>query len=239
MGKNDIEISVIVPTYNCEQVLEGTLRSIFEQECSSYECIVVDGLSTDRTVDIAFEYKKRHGGLVLISSCADEGIYDAMNKGVKMAHGTYIVFMGAGDTFADKMVLSQIRRYNDDIVYGYVRAYNESESYFIRNKMNLLTSFVYRPICHQAIFAKRKILLEYPFELRYKYVADQAWILKMYSLHKKFRYVDKLIANYGLNGFSSTEQGRCIAIEEINDARSRYLPTRNRITKLAKKILAR
>lgn len=237
MEKKLVDISVIIPTYNCAEMLEKSMKSIFQQKNSSFECVVVDGKSTDCTVNVAERFKEKYAEQVIVISEKDQGIYDAMNKGVKCARGQYVVFLGAGDTFCDEHVLEQISGHNEDIVYGYVQAFDESSTYIFKRKMNFLTAFKYSPICHQAIFAKRDLLEKYPFELRYKYVADQAWILRMYSLHKKFKYIDLMVANYGLDGFSSTEEGRKSAVNEILDAKRRYLPVRSFMIKIVKKVI--
>lgn len=237
MKETLVDISVIIPTYNCAELLEKSMKSVFEQKNSSFECVIADGKSIDCTLETAKKYQGKYADQVTIISEKDQGIYDAMNKGVKAAKGRYVVFLGAGDTFCDAHIFEKIAGHREDIVYGYVNAYDSENAYIFKRKMNFFTAFKYSPICHQAIFAKRELLERYPFELRYRYVADQAWILRMYSLHKKFKYIDLKIANYGLDGFSSTEEGRKQAVEEILDAKKRYFPVRSFMIRSIKKII--
>lgn len=237
MERPVFDISVIIPTYECAEALEESLKSVFEQKNCNFECVVADGGSKDRTIDVAEGYQARYKDRIRILSEKDQGIYDAMNKGVKIAKGDYVVFLGAGDTFCDAHVLEKISGHTEDIVYGYVQAEDAGERYPLKRKMNFFTAFKYRPICHQAVFAKKSLLKAYPFELKYRYVADQAWIMRMYSMHKKFCYVDVMIANYAMDGFSSSKEGRKAAVEEILDAKKRYFPVRSFLINGMRKII--
>lgn len=228
------KLSIIVPTYNCAEGLKKTLQSIFSQKNCSYECIVMDGKSTDGTVQVATAYKEKYPDLMKVFSDKDQGIYDAMNKGVTHASGEYIYFLGAGDTFISQTALSNIEGHHEDIVYGYVKTHDGEVHSELKEKMNFLSSFHYRPICHQAIFARKELLVQYPFELSYTYIADQAWMLRMYSLHKKFKYIDDAIIDYGFDGFSSSEKGRLAAVEEMDRAKRAYTPVQYFIYRLIK-----
>lgn len=108
-----IKFSIITITYNAEAVLERTLESVAAQTYPEIEHIIVDGASKDSTLTIAEEYSRQsdaahNGHHVIIKSEPDKGIYDAMNKGLEHAMGTYIVFMNAGDTFASSSTLTDI-----------------------------------------------------------------------------------------------------------------------------------
>lgn len=97
-----IKISLITVTYNAEQVLKATLDSVFKQEYPAIEHIIIDGASTDNTVGMAKDYMEKsfasdNGHEVRLLVEPDNGIYDAMNKGIAMATGDYICFLNAGD----------------------------------------------------------------------------------------------------------------------------------------------
>ena len=100
-----MKVSVITVCYNAEEDIEKTLLSVIKQSYKDFEYIVVDGKSKDRTMEIVNRYSKR---ITRMASELDTGIYNAMNKGVRMATGDYCIFMNAGDTFAGAEVLKQV-----------------------------------------------------------------------------------------------------------------------------------
>ena len=109
-------ISIITITFNAEKTLRRTMESVANQTCRDYEHIVIDGASRDRTLAIARSYEG-----VRILSEPDRGLYDAMNKGIAMARGEYLLFLNAGDTFSGPEVLeayAERTRKGDDIIFG-------------------------------------------------------------------------------------------------------------------------
>ena len=159
-------------------------------------------------------------------------------KGVQLAQGKYIQFLGAGDTLVDSTTLKNVAEFcgkdKFDVIYGYVNIDGYAGK-TIKNKINFLTSFRYRPICHQAIYAKNELLKKFPFQLKYKYVADQDWIMKTYASRAKYKYIGIPIANYNLNGFSSTEQGKREGRKEIMEAKRNAFPLQCALIQLFKK----
>ena len=111
------KLSIITVTYNAEQTLERTLKSVRSQSYSDIEHIVVDGKSTDNTISLI---KKLEGDKMKWISEPDQGLYDAMNKGIKMATGDYLCFLNAGDTFFNENTVKLIMQSNNtaDIFYG-------------------------------------------------------------------------------------------------------------------------
>src|SRR5687767_5868627 len=100
-------ISIIIPTYNSGQVIDSALASVASQSLSNYEVIVVDGLSTDETLQIAQKYLDQ-GLKIIVVSEKDSGIYDAMNKGLKIATGRWIYFLGSDDTLFSQQTLERV-----------------------------------------------------------------------------------------------------------------------------------
>ncbi len=198
--KNDL-VTVVTVTYNAEEFLEESILSVLNQTYSDIEYIIIDGGSTDKTLDIIKKYKDKISYWV---SEPDEGIYFAMNKAIEKATGKWINFMNAGDTFIDNETITYIMQHNNhdsEIIYGNVKIgsrirkpHNNEESY------DDTTS-----ICHQTLFAKTKLMKETPFDTKYKISSDHDFILKMYKKDKKFQYLDKEIANFLLNGLSDTQ----------------------------------
>ena len=117
--------SIITVTYNAEKVLERTLRSVAEQSYARIEYIVIDGASTDGTMEIVTSYKSQSPGLVRfeVISEPDKGLYDAMNKGLRVATGDYVWFLNAGDTLQSPETVARLaevaeRNGMPDILYG-------------------------------------------------------------------------------------------------------------------------
>jgi len=200
-----MNLSVITVCYNCEKALSRTLASVEQQLDQDFEYIIIDGKSTDRTVEIAWEYNSKIKKMTIISE-EDMGIYDAMNKGVKLAGGDYVYFLNAGDCFYTDDVVLRIKKIltpQYDIVYGNIFANDK----IVLQRPNITRRdliYLERMICHQAIFAKRELLLNTPFDVKYKICADRDWLVKNLLLNKTFFYVkDMTIAVYDTTGVSS------------------------------------
>lgn len=200
-----MKISVITVCYNCENEIYNTLESVAQQTNKEFEYIVIDGHSTDKTLEVVKAFHNRINNMIVVSE-EDQGIYDAMNKGVRAASGEYVFFLNAGDVFFDELVLHKIKdslACGADIVYGNILKNDKVEKY----KKNIkLFDLIYleRMICHQAIFAKRELLLLLPFNTEYKICADRDWLIRSIYLHKKIFYVkDLIVCIYDTNGVSS------------------------------------
>lgn len=199
-----MKLSIITVCYNCRDNIHKTLDSVASQESDNYEYIIVDGKSTDGTLDVVNSYTKKINNMIVISE-DDQGIYDAMNKGVRHAHGDYVFFLNAGDVFYNSDVISNVTKLfpkGYDIIYGNVLVNDRIERYENYSWFDFI--YLGRTICHQAIFAKRQLLLKEPFDLNYKICADRDWLIKMLSRGKKFFYAKELIvAVYDTTGISS------------------------------------
>lgn len=201
-------ISIITVVYNCEITVENTLKSILSQTYENKELIVVDGKSTDNTMTIVSKYKDKIGTII---SEPDKGIYDAMNKGVKYAKGDWICFMNSGDAFYNDNVLSQVSlQLTDD--YGIVYGDTDSITQYghiidIAKTPNYIKENM--PCCHQSCFAKRLLLLEYPFDLSYKIVADYNFVFQAYINGVGVKKIDVIVATYNAaDGFSANNKYR-------------------------------
>lgn len=179
-----IRLSVITVTYNAEQVLEPTLKSIFAQDYDDIESIVIDGGSSDGTVNIL---KKYDAQIACWVSEPDQGLYDAMNKGLKKATGDYVCFINAGDILYSSTTVSrmmeEIRKNNlPDVIYG--------ETAMIDGVGNRLGMRRLKPpkrlswksfkwgmlVCHQSFLVKRKIAPFY--DTGYRLAADYDWCIR-------------------------------------------------------------
>lgn len=190
-----------MPTYNCGRKIEDTLQSVFSQTRDLFELIVVDGASTDDTLDFIRKYED---DLTLISE-KDKGVYYAFNKGIDLATGKYLYFIGAGDCLKAG-ILEQIKDFlppdKPSLIYG--TCYFTKQKY-INGKEFTETLFIRDNICHQGIFYHRNLFdVVGKYELRYKLFADWMFNLKCFldeRINKQF--IDYVIADYEEGGMSS------------------------------------
>lgn len=197
-------VSIILATYNCGPKVEKTIKSIISQNKDLFELIVIDGNSTDDTLETVRKYEN---DLILISE-EDRGVYDAYNKGINLATGKYFYFIGAGDCLkADVLdyVKDVLQPENIDFMYG--------DAYFNKNQMSHGGEFsnlrlCLTNICQQAIFYHHKIFSQLGrFELRYKIYSDWVLNIKCYgSKEIRKKYIQKTIAEYEGGGLSETEK---------------------------------
>jgi len=183
-------ISIIIPTHNCSDVLAGAINSVTQQYYQQWELIIVDGGSSDGTLEIIKNYQDHISQWV---SEPDGGIYDAMNKGVKVAKGDWIYFLGADDILVNILhkISPQLRNSNR-IYYGNVYMPNKNIFYDGKFSANKLMN---KNICHQAIFYPRTVFEKYEYSLKYPRGGD--WDLNMRlwgDPSYKFSYLPFLIA---------------------------------------------
>lgn len=211
--KNDLPlVTVVTVVYNDAFHLEATIKSVLSQTYPNLEYIIIDGGSTDGTVEIIRKYKAK---LAFWVSEKDEGIYDAMNKGIRAAKGAWINFMNSRDLFFDPDVINEIFNYNQadyDVIYGNVLI-NYPNGFLRLAKPRSLSALWQGMICsHQAVFGRSELLRKMPFDLKYKLAADFDLLYKLKQANHKFLYVDLTIAKASSDGVS--DQARIRAIKE-------------------------
>jgi glycosyltransferase involved in cell wall biosynthesis len=201
--------SIVVPTFNVSTTLPACLDSIVEQTCGDYELVLVDGGSNDGTADIANGYAKR---LSLATHCGpDQGPYDAMNHGVELASGEWLLFLGADDTLYQPDTLARVSDFigghePSDLVYGDVILRSNSARY--AGAFDLDRLLFEQNICHQAIFYRRGLFAGIgPYNLRYRLWADWDFNIRCFSNPALVtRHMDIVIANYNdMSGLSKRE----------------------------------
>ena len=195
-----MKISIITVTYNSEKTLKDTIESVLKQNYENYEHIIVDGKSKDSTVDIIKEYEEEYNGKLKYISEKDNGIYDAMNKGITKAKGDYLLFLNADDTLFSKRTINDEVEYmqNDmkasDVYFGNIEIKNEYGVYV--QKPRSLEMLPYKMVLsHQAVFIRRDLLIKNLFDLKYRYSADYKQLSTLYLLGYKFCYIDLAIAH--------------------------------------------
>ena len=204
------KVSVITVVFNGENIIEKTMQSVFAQTYPHIEYIIVDGKSTDNTLQIIEKYKEKIS--VLISE-KDNGLYDAMNKGLAVATGDYVWFMNGGDQINDFDVLTNVFAQNieSDIFYSDTNLIDEEGKYLSllseighnNAPANLTHKSMQRGmvVCHQSFIARRNITS--PFNLNYKISADIDWVIKCLKRSKKNHKLNFCLSKFMTGGVSS------------------------------------
>ena len=197
-------ISIIIATYNSENDIRMALNSVLSLNYTKWECIVVDGLSKDKTIDIVKEYVSKDTRIKYISE-RDKGIFDAFNKGFKLASGQWIYYLGSDDTLKKNAFDVNFNIYsNIDILYGNI------EILFPNNitklvKPSRLDKIKYKMIAnHQSIIMRKSVIEQLGgFNINYRICADFDLTQRAYLSGFKFEYIDKCISQFSYSGVSS------------------------------------
>lgn len=201
-------VTVITVVFNGAGDLEKTLLNVLDQTYSNVEYIVVDGGSTDGTLDIIRKYD--HAIDYWISE-KDAGIYDAMNKGIRLATGEWINFMNSGDLFYESTTLNSIAlrlESNQQIVFGDFETFSKRHQFNVRKisgPVSMQNLVMKMPICHQSMFVNLQSFKHIGlFDTNYKICADHDWLIKALLAGKQASYVKECIALCNIDGISST-----------------------------------
>lgn len=220
-----MKLSIITINRNNADGLKRTLDSVAAQTKKEFEHIIVDGASTDRSVEVIKEYVQT-AKCVIWTSEPDSGIYDAMNRGVRKAIGEYVLMLNSGDYFVDEHVIERILPELDgtDIIQGNVistcagketlnRGYGKSDITFI--------DVMKGHFLHQASFCRREVFDKYGyFDESYKINGDTVFYAKCLGLgDATFKYIDQNIAFFDTTGISADPNGKWVALRKEEDER--------------------
>ncbi len=213
-------ISIITVTYNAASTLPATLRSVGEQTCRNFEHLIIDGASTDATLQLVDEAAITEARAF---SSPDKGLYDAMNKGLAKARGEYVVFLNAGDSFHAPTTLQSIAdaiKENDfpGVVYGQTDIVDSNRNRIGERHLRAperLTADSFKHgmlVCHQAFVVKRDITEDY--DLRYRFSADYEWCIRCLKKSQSNVYIPEVVIDY-LNEGVTTANHRKSLIERF------------------------
>lgn len=196
-----MKISIVTITYNAAPVLQRTLDSVAGQTYRNVEHLIIDGASKDDTVALAEAYKEsmereersaEQAYQVNIISEPDRGIYDAMNKGLRLATGDYIVFMNAGDTFHESTTLENVMSLVGDgretapaVIYGDTDVVDAEGRFLRKRHLSAPEQLTWRSfrhgmlVCHQAFYARLDIARDITYDLQYRHSADVDWCIRI------------------------------------------------------------
>ncbi len=218
---NTLQLSIIIPTYNSEKTIAQTLESIVAQNVNNIECLIIDGNSTDKTVNIVKTYAIKYSFIKYISE-PDTGIYDAMNKGIALAKGNYLYFMGSDDVFYSKDILHNLFSLDcfntTDFIYGNVLfKYNKMKVGEEKTYLKLIKNL--ENICHQSIFYARHIFEKLGnYDLKYPIYADFNLNIRCFrdaTISKK--YIDTVICIFNEKGASHFQRSKDNYIIDLHE----------------------
>lgn len=197
-------VSIIIATYNSEKTLRRALDSVLNQSYQDWECIVVDGASKDNTIGIVKEYVKKDSRFRYISE-PDHGIYDAFNKGWKMAKGEWVMYLGSDDEYTKEGIKALMDNSQEaDVVYGNViLRYGNGKT---KKQLASVNDFVGTSAfcCHQAVAMKTDVIAFFKgFDMSYKILADWDLLRRTGQKGYKYKYVNSFIAYFSVGGASS------------------------------------
>jgi glycosyltransferase involved in cell wall biosynthesis len=199
-------LSVITVVFNDAIHIERTIQSVLNQTYKNVEYIIIDGASTDGTLEIIHQYKEQLTNLV---SEPDKGIYDAMNKGLSLATGDYVLFMNSGDEIYSSNTVENVFASADDadIYYGETEMINDQLESLGRRRHKVPDQFTWKSfkygmsISHQAIYVKRSLTFPYN-HAKYQLSADIDWILNIAKRSSRIINTQQYVAKYLVGGMS-------------------------------------
>ncbi len=207
----NLKVSIITVCLNAQNTIEVTIQSVLSQTYQNIEYIIVDGVSTDGTGQVISRYQDKISKIV---SEKDSGIYDAMNKGVRLATGDIIYFLNADDRFYDHRVIEDvvaefIADEKIELLLGKVLYVNLPTGFVLPAKNSGTTMFTNKrdailiQICHQRIFCRKLVFkITGLFDQKYRIFADYDWFLKAYRQAIPVKYIDRYVAFFNYQGVS-------------------------------------
>lgn len=216
-NQEEVLVSVITVCYNSEMTMEDTIKSVLQQTYQNIEYIIIDGGSKDKTLDILKQYEPAFNGRMKITSEPDEGIYDAMNKGIRKASGELIGILNSDDFYEPDAVENMVQAYRENktdymILYGFQRNLKHSRSHDEEISVVLFHHDYLKQqmITHPTCFVTPKLYEKYGvFNTTYQSSADYEFMLRVQAAGGvTFCPVYKIITNFRMGGMSSGEKGR-------------------------------
>lgn len=198
-----MKLSIITINYNNRDGLKRTIESVISQTFKDLEWIVIDGGSKDGSKELIEHYSEHFSYWV---SEPDNGIYNAMNKGIRVAKGDYIQFLNSGDSLHNPHSLSFVfsNKINADILYGDLYLTNGISETKLEYPDTLSLKFFYdNTLCHNSTFIKRQLLLDEPYEESLKIVSDWEFFIKQALHNRSFLHINTTIIRYDTTGISS------------------------------------
>jgi glycosyltransferase involved in cell wall biosynthesis len=185
-----INFTIITCTYDASKYIDRTLESVRGQSYPHIEHFIIDGVSKDDTVKKAQTYAYDSHYPVIVKSEPDKGLYDAMNKGIQLAKGNYIIFLNAGDVFYEEDTLTNIAEQLKDkplpgVIYGDTDIVDDNGNFIRKRRLAPPEKLSWKSfkqgmlVCHQSFYARTDIAKQVPYNLHYRYSADVDWCIRI------------------------------------------------------------
>lgn len=217
-------VTIITVSYNAVDVIEKTILSVLEQTYRRIEYLIIDGGSTDGTLNVIKKYEDR---ITYWISEPDRGIYDAMNKGIQKSNGEWINFMNSGDSFYAQDIISKVfsqDRSNTDFMVGIAA---QSDGTFwkpINEHFTFEEVFYGNEVNHQASFIRKELFQNGGYDISKKVIADELFFVEQVVFkNKKYVALPYIVCNYDVNGISSHSDK---IVRERLDFMKKHLPKR-------------
>lgn len=224
-----MKVTVITVCFNAAATLAETIESVVGQTYDNIEYIIIDGGSTDGSLDIINRYASRISYWI---SEPDKGIYDAMNKGIAHSHGDYILFLNSGDLFFNNEVITEVMDkvadspVRPDVIYGETIG-NKGHGKYMHLTISPKPFTNNLGCCHQSILTSGEIMRRHKFDTRYKLMADFAYMRELYQDKRNvFMHVKRYISIYDYTGVSSLwKYQRTLRCEQLEITGQKYTQT--------------
>ena len=225
-----MKLSIITINLNNREGLERTIQSVISQTFTDFEYIIIDGGSTDGSVELIQSLSPSSLQAFTWISEPDTGIYNAMNKGIKLATGEYLQFLNSGDWLFSNTILEEVFALNrtEDILYGDDALYYSDQKISFKTYPSALTGYLFYigTISHQATFHK-STLFENPYNENYKIVADWEFQIQKIILQNCSTYhIEKTIVYFSMTGISQNPSFSNLQIEERQSVLKNYFPAK-------------
>lgn len=214
-------VSIITVVYNCKESIERTINSVLEQTYKNIEYIIIDGISNDGTIDIIKKYEDK---ITKIVSEKDQGIADAMNKGISLSSGSIIGLINANDWFetdAIEKIVILSNKFPDSIIHGDMRVYYNDVTFYLEKAPNFPNLFKGMELNHPTVFVPK---VHYDncgyFDLNYKIVFDWELMLRFKFANITFVNIHEIIANFSVGGVSTLKARELV--KEMHVIRKKY-----------------
>lgn len=203
------KISVITISYNSEKTIEKTIQSVLNQTIDDFEYVIIDGGSTDSTIDIIKSYEAEFNGRLKWVSEPDNGIYDAFNKGIKLSVGDYIGFINSDDWYqhnALEVLKVSLLESKADVIFGLLNVWESNKLVWVY--CNFCSTIQKESLAHPSTFISRKAYQQHGlYSLDYKSASDYEMFIRLYNAGCSFKYVDSAFSNFARGGVSGTSLG--------------------------------
>lgn len=200
-----MKVSIITVCLNSAKTIRRALQSVRQQAYRDIELILIDGVSTDETLQIVSEFKDIVSSVV---SEKDNGIYDAMNKGVALATGEIIYFLNSDDELAGSNIIADVinafqTSHNLEMVYGDIIVRFATRDQYIKHQHVGQHNVLHTGICHQAVFARKALFSKIGgFNLAFRIYADFDWIIRAFKANSDTQYLPRLVSVFHAGGAS-------------------------------------